>query len=361
MCDVTTKPVAGEEGPQVSEEANRLVRQGFENDYVNVYSFLTNELSRPDVRPPFAIPSSSGNQMVTMEGSFSRIKLPEVKLPTFDGTVSEWITFRDTFKSLIESNPQLSQIDKFSYLVASLSKDARKVIESVELSAANYSVAWNLLEKRFDNKKLVVKTFIDALFAIDSMKRECYDSLMSLVDDFERNLCMIDKMDIPTNGWSVLLAHMVCSRLDSSTLKQWETHHKSTEVPKYKDVVAFLRTHLTVLQSLAPSKSRSSDSGKAETFRTLKSRINTVHTVTSSSSNTCPFCSKLPHSPFKCDIFQKLSVTQRFDQVKKKNLCINCFSSSHLLRHCSSSTCRVCNQKHHTMLHQPTNKRSVAQ
>ncbi|XP_055615223.1 uncharacterized protein LOC129761523 [Toxorhynchites rutilus septentrionalis] len=264
----------------------------------------------------------------------------------------------------MHSNPQLSPIDKLSYLVASLSKDARKVIESVEHTAANYTVAWALLEKRFDNKKLIVKTYIDSLFSIEPIKKECYESLMHLVDDFERNLCMIEKIGIPTDGWSVLLAHMICSHLDASTLKQWEIQHKSTEVPKYNDIITFLRTHLTVLQSLTLSKSRSVDPVRFDSNRSQKSKINTIHTTTNTTSSpqgSCPFCLKSPHSPFKCESFQKLSVAQRFEQVKKKNLCINCFSSSHLLRNCSSGACRVCNQKHHTMLHQPSQDRLSTQ
>lgn len=350
-----------EEGVRLAEEANRLIRQGFENDYVRVHSFLTREIRKLTTEIQSVVPTTSRNPVNASDNFYSRIKLPEVTLPKFSGLVSEWIHFRDTFKSLIDSNPQLSPIDKLSYLVGSLSNDAKKVIESVEHTAANYQVAWNILERRFDNKKLVVKTYIDALFAIDPMKRECYESLMHLVDDFERNLCMIDKMGIQTNGWSVLLAHMVCSRLDPSTLKQWETHHQSTDVPKYEDLMRFLRTHLTVLQSLTPLKSRSNDPPKPEPFRSQKPKINTVHTITTtnSSSSSCPFCSKPSHSPFKCELFQKLSVAQRFEQVKKKNLCINCFSSSHLLRNCSSGACRVCSQKHHTMLHQSSQDRSL--
>ncbi|XP_055634287.1 uncharacterized protein LOC129774552 [Toxorhynchites rutilus septentrionalis] len=186
---------------------------------------------------------------------------------------------------------------------------------------------------------------------------------MHLVDDFERNLCMIEKIGIPTDGWSVLLAHMTCSRLDASTLKQWEIQHKSTEVPKYNDIITFLRIQLTVLQSLTLSKSRSVDPVRFDSNRSQKSKINTVHTTTNTTSSpgSCPFCLESSHSPFKCESFQKLSVAQRFEQVKKKNLCINCFSSSHLLRNCSSGACRVCNQKHHTMLHQPSQDRLSTQ
>ncbi|XP_055633306.1 uncharacterized protein LOC129773687 [Toxorhynchites rutilus septentrionalis] len=37
--------------------------------------------------------------------------------------------------------------------------------------------------------------------------------------------------------------------------------------------------------------------------------------------------------------------------VKKTGLCLNCLSFSHMVKACPSSACRVCGQKHHTMLH----------
>lgn len=174
MCDdVEGQSDEDDEAIKATEKANRVIRQAFENDYVRVFSFLARELQRSVVGTQVSLPTTSQVHAHPVDQFYSRIKLPEVKLPTFSGCVSEWITFRDTFKSLIDSDPQLSSIDKLSYLVASLSKDAKKVIESVEHTAANYTVAWGLLEKRFDNKKLIMKTYIDALFSIEPMKREC--------------------------------------------------------------------------------------------------------------------------------------------------------------------------------------------
>ncbi|XP_065074715.1 uncharacterized protein LOC135698599 [Ochlerotatus camptorhynchus] len=177
-----------------AQESNRLIRQKFELDYVLVYSFLANEIKRHA-----SCSQPNLNQHPPIQ---SRVNLPNVKLPSFDGTISEWITFRDSFKSLIDSNADLSHFDKFSYLMTSLTKDARKVIEAIELTAANYPVAWQLLENRFENKKLIFKTYMDALFSIEPMKRESYESLTRLVDEFERNLKMIDKMGFLTENWS---------------------------------------------------------------------------------------------------------------------------------------------------------------
>ncbi|XP_065076956.1 uncharacterized protein LOC135700391 [Ochlerotatus camptorhynchus] len=150
---------------------------------------------------------------------------------------------------------------------------------------------------------------------------------------------------------------MLCARLDCATLKQWEQHHKSTEVPRYEDVIEFMRGHCSILQSLSSSKPRTADLLKLEPVRSQKPKFS--HAVTTnSSSKCCPFCTQSSHSPFHCETFRKLPVSQRFEIVKKNSLCINCFSPSHLVKQCSSSCCRVCGQKHHTMLHQNTTLRS---
>ncbi|KAJ8974281.1 hypothetical protein NQ317_012597 [Molorchus minor] len=46
------------------------------------------------------------------------------------------------------------------------------------------------------------------------------------------------------------------------------------------------------------------------------------------------------------------TVNERFQFVKNKNLCVNCLSNVHKLSNCnSSSVCRTCNKRHHSLLH----------
>lgn len=79
--------------------------------------------------------------------------------------------FRDTFRSLIHANLQLPDIDKFTYLRSALSGNALQEIMSVKLSAEGYEVAWKVLEKKYENKKLIVETYLDAIFAIEPLRR----------------------------------------------------------------------------------------------------------------------------------------------------------------------------------------------
>ncbi|XP_062542404.1 uncharacterized protein LOC134210367 [Armigeres subalbatus] len=221
--------------------------------------------------------------------SYSKVKLPEIRLPSFDGKIKEWVTFRDSFRSLIHENKQLTHVDRFSYLKSALSGEAIQEIESVEFSAVNYSVAWEALESRYENKKLIVKAHLDSLFAVEGLKQESYQGLNNLVGVYEKNLQMLQKIGEQTSGWSTILAHMVSSRLDPATLRQWETHHNSKEVPTYNSLITYLRSYCSVLQSVAPTKSNYSDQ------RALKPSV--CHTVVKS-SHKCPFCNEAWHSAF---------------------------------------------------------------
>ena len=285
---------------------------------------------------------------ITTNVSQSRVKLPELRLPTFDGSLEAWLPFRDSFSSLIDANASLSDVDKLRYLKGALTKEANKLIADIEITSANYIVAWELLKARYENKKLAVKRHIDALFLIPVMKKDSYESLIHILDSFERSVNITKQLGVATEGWSVLLAHMLHYRLDSATQMHWEAHHRSTDVPEYYELLTFLKSHALVLQAmLSPGQK------KEQYTSSWKQRSKSEVHVVNSSMEICSFCKKGSHSPFKCDMFSGWTVQERYDKVKEKKLCSNCLLPGHIMKNCSSSLCRVCNKKHHTMLHKP--------
>uniref|UniRef100_A0A182NMX0 FAD_binding_2 domain-containing protein n=1 Tax=Anopheles dirus TaxID=7168 RepID=A0A182NMX0_9DIPT len=89
-----------------------------------VYTLTTKIEARLSIHTPLPA-SPSPQSAVTVQ---ARAKLPEIKLPNFDGNIRDWPAFRDAFRSLIYSSDQLTDCDNLHYLVASLTKDARAVI-----------------------------------------------------------------------------------------------------------------------------------------------------------------------------------------------------------------------------------------
>ncbi|XP_055613320.1 uncharacterized protein LOC129759814 [Uranotaenia lowii] len=333
---------AKDEAEAQREEENDRLLLSFEDRFFQLKGALSKLQNKPE-RAPIVDDSSHSQGHASMG---SRVKLPEIRLPSFSGKLREWVSFRDSFQSLIHNNGQLAPMEKFSYLRSSLSGEALEEVLSIELSDVNYSVAWEILTERYENKKLIVKAYLDALFSLEPIRKEGYGSINNLISEFEKNLMMLQKVGENTDGWSTILAHMLYSRLDSVTLRSWETQHNSKEVPKYEDMRKFLRSYCSVLQSVAPATEPRYNVTDHHQSRTQSASYTTVK-----SSNQCPFCSETWHSPFHCQRFLRLKISERVEAANRSRVCRNCLQPGHFATNCTRSSCRLCQQKHHTMLH----------
>jgi hypothetical protein len=84
-------------------------------------------------------------------------------LCTFNGNYTEWQSFWDNFESVIESNEDLSEIDKFSYLRASLSWSAASANKGFPLTGSNSPGAVKSLKERYGDSQKIISTHMDLL------------------------------------------------------------------------------------------------------------------------------------------------------------------------------------------------------
>ncbi|XP_053667905.1 uncharacterized protein LOC128718285 [Anopheles marshallii] len=139
--------------------------------------------------------SNTETQQPGVSNSRSKVRLPEIPMPSFNGAWETWPTFRDSFVSMIDGHPKLSDVDKLMYLKRVVTKEAAQLIDAVETTAANYSVAWELLKDRYENKKVLVRRYLNELFAIAPSKSESFEALTILIDSFERTIKMWTILD----------------------------------------------------------------------------------------------------------------------------------------------------------------------
>ncbi|XP_018056578.1 PREDICTED: uncharacterized protein LOC108692704 [Atta colombica] len=128
----------------------------------------------------------------------------------------EWFPFFNTFNSVIHSNTSLSNTQRFQYLRASLTGDASAVVSSLELSDANYDVAWSIHKERYDNKRVIVQTHVSAIFDLPTMTRENVVELRRL-SSVTKHLHALQTLKRPTMHWDDLLVHLLTSKFDSLT------------------------------------------------------------------------------------------------------------------------------------------------
>jgi hypothetical protein len=90
---------------------------------------------------------------VTTEPSV-KVKLPQLSVPKFSGNLQDWVTFKDTFLSLVGDSMTIPNIQKFHYLLSAINGDAkrnsvksRRIIHQIlimEQIATSYSILFKI-------------------------------------------------------------------------------------------------------------------------------------------------------------------------------------------------------------------------
>jgi len=81
-------------------------------------------------------------------------------------------------------------------------------------------------------------------------------------------------------------------------------------------------------------------------------KINSFNTRLVPIPKGCDLCLKKNHPVRICPRFLQMTVDDRLAYTQRKQLCSNCFASSHQSRDCTSAhNCITCQDRHHTLLH----------
>ncbi|CAG9120009.1 unnamed protein product [Plutella xylostella] len=140
-----------------------------------------------------------------------------------------------------------------------------------------------------------------------------------------------------------------------------EINNNQSEIPTFDKLVEFLDNQTKILQR-APTTAAAGGGAASASRSAVRPRSNNknppphynayVSTVDSNSAHKCLCTNIVHHHLFKCPEFHKMSPHERFQAAKNLNGCINCLSTKHKIASCqSASGCRVCKQKHHSLLH----------
>ena len=138
-------------------------------------------------------PQSTSNQ----SSSQKKVKLSKLSLPNFHGSVTEWLSFWESFDSAINQNSDLFEIEKFQYLRSLLQGSAINVISGLTLSSANYHQAIKLLQKRYSNKQVNYHSLYGCLIKLAPVKSSVeLDKLRCLCDKKEGVVRSLQSLEI---------------------------------------------------------------------------------------------------------------------------------------------------------------------
>lgn len=182
---------------------------------------------------------SLGNDPLNKSFQFSKKTLPRINLQTFSGSYEAWLGFHDLFKSLIDNNKDIPDIEKLYHLKGCLKDEAAEVLESLELSSENYKVAWNLLKDRYDNRKIIRQTHVRALLNLQSISKEF--SVRSFLDSIQKHIRALEALKEPVSQWNTILIEVLSQKLNPFSREKWEDSSCESINPSLKDLIAFLQ------------------------------------------------------------------------------------------------------------------------
>ncbi|XP_050509113.1 uncharacterized protein LOC126886285 [Diabrotica virgifera virgifera] len=331
-------------------------REDFENVYFSTIA-KAKELLQPK---PIISSNENANQSSVSDrnSSFnSGIKLPTLHLRQFSGNYSTWLDYHDCFDTIIVKNNDISDIQKFHYLKSSLSGTAEKIINSIKVSAANFTVAWKLLCDRYSNEPLLIHNHIKSIFNLKVVNRDSSKCLQHLIDGLTSNLRSLESLGEPVSTWDSIIIFIILEKLDPETVKDWDKESRGnapTSVkPTLDDLLKFLQHRADTLEKFearsikggSSSKDHSHSSSHRSKTHTSQSFINN-----GAFSDLCPHCNG-PHKMSTCTSFQNLDVHARMREVKRVRACFNCLFIGHQNTSCKYGKCKKCGKKHHTLLH----------
>lgn len=278
------------------------------------------------------------------------VRLPKLELPTFDGNLEEWLSFRDLYVAAVHDNTGLTGAQKLQYLKASVKGDAAILLQAVSITNDNYEQAWELLNNRYQNRREIVTATLKRLVNHPAMRSESPTELRKLVDTTMECIRSLKVMKVPVEHWDIIISYLIVDKLDRESKQQWELNIKSGDIPPLKELMEFLDQRSRALSNLSSSRLR--------TNIQFSDGVSTSSRPTRNTSDGCPKCRE-NHFLNKCvDFIHNCSLDEKLSIVRDSELCDNCLRSGHTPQQCRSGGCHVCGKRHHTLLcDRPANAR----
>ncbi|XP_037931048.1 uncharacterized protein LOC119665867 [Teleopsis dalmanni] len=337
LRDIQTEIEQGNEEP--SQEFKRIY---FEDLYCDIKAIIVSEHSKR--KEQCSVLDTSGGFSVTLPGNQHRsCNLPKLKLPHFSGKYTEWMSWFNTFVTLVDSDVELDELSKFVHLRSCLDAVPLSTIEGLELSASNYKRALGLLKNRFENRSIIFQAHVRELTELPRMDHGSSDNLRLLVDRVNTQLEALKSLGNEKDILDVIIYNSIRSKLDPSTLSKWESQWDCTTLPSWALLSKFLVNQHAMLANRELTRNVGDRIQKKPNNKQGSSVL--IASFNSDSKIRCYSCEG-KHSLYQCQNFLKLSPLQRYYEAKKYSLCLICLEKRHSIKECGSSRCQTCSEYH---------------
>ena len=299
---------------------------------------VTSPPSSPPSRAPVAelVPHSSRGG--------SRVKLPKLSIPHFNGELTAWTPFWDSYKAAIHDNPDLTDVDKFNYLRSLLEGPALEAISGLTLTSANYQEAISILEKWFGNKRQIVAKHMDTLINVDAVTSQYnLKGLRRLYDFVESHVRSLKSLGVAADSYGGLLASVLLNKLPQE-LQLIVSRKIGGDDWKLDVLMGIMEEEIRARERMTPTCMSTPTPRKANKEQTTAAALFTGNT----GGPICCYC-RQPHTSNSCGVITQPDARKR--ALQKSGRCFVCLRRGHISRECRSNMkCSKCNGRHHVSI-----------
>lgn len=271
--------------------------------------------------------------------SSSDLLVEKSKLGTFDGDLTKWFEFHDSFVTKVHNKERYDNVHKLHLLKQALVGNAAKILENWPSQANSYASAWDRVKAVHRDEYQIVHAHLDTLFRLPVLAAETYAGLRQLIDTVMSVTRVLTSLDIDVSSWDTILIYIVVTRLPKESRCEWEQHRNIDQLPKFSELENFLERRAQCAS--AAESFKSDDTGPAQPSSSS----------TANNLPPCPHC-KGKHGLYACKLFREIKQRkQRIDRLNEIRACHNCLKVGHFVANCPlSRNCARCGQRHNVLI-----------
>ncbi|KAH9628640.1 hypothetical protein HF086_007845 [Spodoptera exigua] len=280
-------------------------------------------------------------------------RLPKLDLPHFGGDLCQWVAYNNLYESLVHSRRDLTPAQKLAYLLASLTGEAKGLVQHLDLVDGNYEIARDLLMRRYQNVRRLADSHVSAI--LDLPKNPMPQLLRTrLLNPLLIAVNGLKGLDLPVSSWSFILLHIVLGKLSHELRNRFELEHggdSTTYLPPFDDLVSFLEDECRRVENVPQPKSMEVRT-RVQPARIERRREGRIYNSTAMQqpSSRCMYCKEPGHGTPTCFKFGQLRWQARRNIARQRNWCYSCLGN-HLASQCQiARPCGQCGGNHHLLL-----------
>lgn len=172
---------------------------------------------------------------------------PKMDIPMFSGNYQQWTSFKDLFSEAIHNNIALSNAQKMQFLKSKLRGEAERLVQHLQISTDNYPVAWEILNNRYNNVRLIFATHANTLLTLPTMQQPSVSHIKRIHDTTHECINAIKNLGVNVSSWDPLIVHILLQKLDNESHNHYlESLENPRDLPNLQHFLKYLESRTDV-------------------------------------------------------------------------------------------------------------------